>query len=329
MNRVILGTDPGNYATKIAGDAGTTILEAVVGSPIEMKMQGLSTQLRKPGGMIVTKDGQWFVGELAKLQSPDPIYPLGARRSLDLTLALILAGYIQNGVRDGDTVETVVGLPDGWMDTAEVFADKIAGRHRFFYNGEHYDIRVHVLQKIVQHAGAFYTKIINAQGMVPRRSTYRGTVGVLDIGHGTTGLATFEGTAYIQHRSLSIDRGMAQVHAALKTALEDKFEMRDLPQRMVRQALETGTFAVAGQERHINRMVTQARDTIWRTIESEMFRVWPRPKEMETILLAGRSAEQYLPLVESLYPVVELCDDAQTANAEGMRRFALMIVRNQ
>lgn len=188
----IVGEDLGYGYDKAVTEGRTVTLESILGPAVTIKYHndlianghGLEVELRGKG---------WFVGELARLQSPFTVSPRARERDPEIVQILSLAALYALGITDGE-VYLGTGLPVAWYQDREQLTRALVGHHTPVINGQRCDLEIVDALVIPQPFGSFFRLLLNPAGvLVDQDSLARERVAVLDIGTHTTDYALADG----------------------------------------------------------------------------------------------------------------------------------------
>ena len=224
---------------------------------------------------------------------------LGATGPIDLRLGLPLTVYFDPAARQA--------LRERFRASATV---TIAGRPPLAVE----PVRVRVLP---QGAGAYFAAVAVDPGLRDR------PVGVIDIGHRTTDYTVFargpKGLAPREDLSGSVDAGMADVYASVRTRLESQIGKPVAPERVERLLRwSDGIADVAGRRLDLRPWVDEASAALGERIKADVSRAWGDEMDfLAAVLLAGGGAMALASHLRGIHPAAKTLQDASFANAQG------------
>jgi plasmid segregation protein ParM len=274
------------------------------------------------GMEIALGEQRWFVGDLARLQSPYTISPRARGRDEVIVQALMLAALEQLGTKE--TVHVVTGLPVAWYHDREALVESLRGPQQFAVNGTARSLNVVEVLVVPQPFGSFFQLLLTGDGRLPAESIplTRQRVAVIDVGTHTTDFALADGLRYVEPKSGSIEVAMARVYELLQRAVEETHG-RALSIQDAEEVLQRGTVAVRDREHDVSDLVIQAVGAVALEIVGEAQTLWGDGLDLQTVLLTGGGAAVFLDAIREIYPHATAMPEAQMANAAGFYRYGL------
>ncbi len=317
----IVGIDVGYGYTKAVSNQRQATMRSVIGPALQIKYhndlisngQGLEVQLG---------DKVWFLGELARLQSPFTISPRARERDAEVVRPLLLGALYQLGLSGGG-VRLVTGLPVSWYPDRAALVQSLLGPHNPVINGNACRFEIVDVLVVPQPFGSFFRVLLSTQGVLEdREELSRERVALLDIGTHTTDYALADGLRYVEPKSGSIPVAMARVYELVRRDINDGHRL-EMSLQDVEDAVQRGSIRLYGQRHPIDDLVQRALDAVGQEILGEALTLWGDGREFAAILVTGGGGVAFLDRIQAVYPHARLVPDAQLANAEGFYRYAL------
>ena len=224
---------------------------------------------------------------------------LGASGPTDLRLGLPLTVYFDPAARQA--------LRERFSEPSAV---SVAGRPPLTVE----PVRVRVLP---QGAGAYFAAVAANPALRDR------PVGVIDIGHRTTDYTVFargpKGLAPREDLSGSVDAGMADVYASVRTRLEGQVGKPIAPERVERiLRWSDGIADVVGRALDLRPWVAEASAALGERIKAAVRRAWGDELDfLAAVVLAGGGAVALADHIRGIHPAAKTLQDAPFANAVG------------
>ncbi len=317
----VVGIDVGYGYTKAVTGGGHVKLPSLIGPAVQIKYH--NDLISNGHGLeIVVGDQRWFVGELARLQSPYTISPRARARDAVIVQTLLLAALAQLDLEG--TVNVVTGLPVSWYHDREALIRLLQGPQEFTFNGAMRSIDVAQVLVVPQPFGSFFQMLLAGDGRLPEESIplTRQRVAVIDVGTHTTDFALADALRYVEPKSGSIEVAMARVYELIQRAVEERHG-RPLSLQEAEEVVQQGTVAVRDREHEVSDLVQQAVEAVALEIVGEAQTLWGDGLDLQTVLLTGGGGQRFLEALRRVYPHAVVMQEAQLANAAGFYRYGL------
>lgn len=319
----IVGLDIGYGFTKVVTDRMRYTFPSLVGPAITIKYH--NDLISNGHGLEVGFDEQrWFIGDLARLQSPFTLSPLARERDAQIIRALLLAAlYRVEVASEAQHVHLVTGLPVSWYGDRESLVQMMRGPHLHTLNGEPRTLNVADVLVVPQPFGSFFRMLLTGQGRLPQESVpmTRQRIGVIDIGTHTTDYALADALRYVEPKSGSIQVAMAKAIELAQRAISEA--VREVDFQETAEALRTGEVLVRGQPVDVSALVEQATEHVGRQIVGEALTLWGGGDDLANVIVTGGGAEVFIDAIRAVYTHAHVMPDAQIANADGFYRYGL------
>jgi plasmid segregation protein ParM len=318
----VIGLDVGYGYTKGKGPGRIlALIRSMIGPAVEIKYH--NDLIGNGRGLEIELDsGRWFVGDMARLQSPSPTSPRARKRDIDVVRLLMLGAMHRLGVVEG-TVRLVTGLPVEWFTDKDALAAGLRGPHTFTANGEACTVTVSDVVIVPQPFGSFFRSLLAPDGALTDVNGWaKHRVGILDIGMHTSDYALSDSLRYVEPRSGSIDKAMARVYELVREGIAQEYG-RDASLQDVEDAVRSGALPHRDGELDIRDLVAGAREAIGRSVIGQAQTLWGDGDDLSAVLVTGGGGPFFFEEIREVYPHARLLDDPQRANAEGFYRYGL------
>lgn len=317
----VIGLDVGyGYVKATAGRRLTTCFPSVVGPAVDIKYH--NDLIGNGRGMEVWGEGgRWFVGDMARLQSPSPTSPRARKRDMNIIRLLTLGAMFNLGIEG--TVKLVTGLPVEWFTDKRQLEIGLRGPHSFMVNGESRHVNIGDVVIVPQPFGSFFRSVLSEDGALTDPNGWaRGRVGILDVGMYTSDYALSDALRYVEPRSGSIDKAMARVYELIREGLAH-YHGREATLEDVERAVKEGSIPHQGGLIDIRDLAVQAREAIGRSVIGKAQTLWGVGDDLAVVLVTGGGAPFFFEMAQAVYPHAQLMHEPQMANAAGFHRYGL------
>jgi len=317
----VIGLDVGYGYTKGKGPGRiVTVFPSVVGPAVDVKYH--NDLISNGRGLEVELDGaRWFVGDMARLQSPSPTSPKARNRDLSIVNLLTL-GALYNLQAMGD-VTLITGLPVEWYEDRGEMVEELRGGHTFLVNGDRCEVMISEALVVPQPFGSFFRMFLAPDGALrdPDGLT-RKRVAILDIGMHTADFALSDALRYVEPRSGSVPTAMARTYELVGREVGRRYG-RSLSLDESEVAVNTRVITDRDQEIDVTDITRQALDAVAQTVLGKANELWGDARDISAVLVTGGGGPAFFEYIETVYPHARLLSDPQTANAEGFYRYGL------
>lgn len=325
---MVIGLDIGYGFTKVTDGAREICFASVVGKAERIRYRSdLAREDGAGSGMVlITEEGECFVGELALLQSRLR-WTLLDRSRVGERSARLLAIAALCAVTDPDgeaKLDLVTGLPVSWYGDKEVLTSALQGRHVVRYRiGEKERIaRLDVGRVLVvpQPFGSLFSRIIDDEGVLVDEELAGGRVGVIDIGTYTTDYILVDRLRYVERGSGSIPSGLSQAYRLLAQAIEDRWGLT-LALHEVDRVVRDGAVRVFGMQEPIADLTKPIFSALAEEVLAEAISLWGDGRDLDAVLVTGGGAAVIGDRVARRFPHAQLLGDPAMANVRGFWRY--------
>jgi plasmid segregation protein ParM len=296
------------------------VFRSLIGPAIEIKYH--NDLISNGHGLAIQVEGKrWFVGDLARLQSPFTVSPRARDRDPEIIRVLMLAALHEIGA--SGEVKLVTGLPVSWYGDREKLARSLRGPHVHSVNGEEHQVTISEVLVIPQPFGSFFRMLLSGTGRLPDESIplTRQRVAVIDVGTHTTDYALADALRYVEPKSSSIEVAMGRVYELVQRAVGE--QIREIDFQEAEEAVQTGEVLMRGRPHDVSSFVDEAVAQVGAQIVGQARTLWGTGDDLASVLLTGGGAEIFLATVRAAYPHAHIMPEPQMANADGFYRYGI------
>jgi plasmid segregation protein ParM len=146
-------------------------------------------------------------------------------------------------------------------------------------------------------------------------------VAVVDIGGRTTDTVVVRGQAILHGSSGSIPFGLLDVEQSVADALQERFDLEMVADRMVHRALKHRRLRLYGQEHDVSHEVLAAKAELVERLYAETRRQLGRAAELDQVLFVGGGTVALADHMTDWFPNQVIADQPAFANARGMLKY--------
>ena len=323
----VVGVDDGHYAIKVVLENGATFS---VPSRGKAGRHLISTALQgDEAGLYKTEEGLDFTVH-EHLQAADDTrfmaYPKSPLNRVLVHHALRHAGL------GGKDVSIATGLPvsyyylaDGRRNDALITA-KQENLRKGVTCGKHPMARIVRNVVTTEAIAAYFDQLIDMDGSPSAAADdmAQSMIGVVDIGGKTTDCAViFPGGDQVDtDRSGSNDVGVLMLYSTVGSILQARFELDNVPPRLVEAAIRTGSVKVAGDTEDVSEVVRVEKERLAEQIMAGVRTKIGVGKDLDAVLFVGGGTIVMREQLEKYFPHCRFVESPEFANARGMFKIA-------
>lgn len=316
--------DVGYGWTKSKTSHAEVTVPSIVGQAIAISYQTDLVTAR--GGLTVELDGRsYFVGERARLQSPDPLTPQSRHRSLEIVKVLGLTALHQAGAVN--ISHLVTGLPVSWYaDDKDALEDTFTGEHSLVVNGTPATITIKLVKAVPQPMGTIFKAMISNGIAYDPRHLAKHKAAVMDIGMYTSDDALIDNLVYIEKRSRSTPVAGGAFFQNLQRAIKHRYDL-SLSLTDAESAAHSGSIILWGKEVKLPpAMVAAALRPVADHIIEFTKELWTKreAKTYRAIFVSGGNAFLFYSSIRDVFRSAVLVDEPRLAPLRGFYEFALL-----
>ena len=186
-------------------------------------------------------------------------------------------------------------------------------------------------QVIPEALAAWYDYVIDDSHGDPNLDTGRAArpVAIVDIGGRTTDYVVVMDRGIVHRTSGSLRAGLLDVKQQVGDALQTRFQLETLDDRVLHQAIECGVVRLSGTEHDIRALVDAANRELVEKLHAETRRRLGAGVELDRILFVGGGAVALAELIGQWFPNQVLAPLPAFANARGMLKYLRYVCEEQ
>jgi plasmid segregation protein ParM len=318
----VVGIDVGYGYTKAVSRSSNVTLPSSIGPAVAIKYH--NDLLHNGRGLEIRRDGSaWFVGELARLQSPYVVSPKARDRDPRILVTLSLAALEELGIGNDD-IDLVTGLPVSWYPDRETLIEALQCSHDYEVNNKKRTAHVRNVLVVPQPFGSFFQMLLTGEGRLPKETLplTKQRVGIIDIGTLTTDFVLADGLRYVEPKSSSVQVAMHRVHELVQRGVAEMCG-RELSPEDAELVVRERKVTVRDEILDVGSLVNSAAEAVAMEIVAEAQTLWGDGLDIHTVLVTGGGGEVFLEAVKGTYPHARLMSQPQIANADGFYRYGL------
>jgi plasmid segregation protein ParM len=318
-----IGLDDGYATTKIALPSGRVFAfpsRARVGASAitSLNVHHINVREYETGGCRYTAGA--VDGESTRFDD----YPFSNLNRVIVQHALQEAGL------DGSALHVVSGLPVGAFYHAggnkrlDVIARKTANLLEGVVPTDgRLPAEVASHEVIPEALAAWYDHVLTdgPEGAHLDAEKVRTPLGVVDIGGRTTDYVVVEGESILHRSSGSLRCGLLDVKQQLAEQLQRRFDLVDVSERTVEDAVHTRSVRLFGQTHDVSELLEPALREVVERIYAETRRQLGQGATLERVLFVGGGALALAPHIRQWFPNQVIAPMPVFANARGMLKY--------
>jgi len=146
-------------------------------------------------------------------------------------------------------------------------------------------------------------------------------IAVVDIGGRTTDTVVVRDQGILHRSSGSFEFGLLDVKQALADALQERFDLENVADRLLTHAVQNRVVKLFGREYNVTAEVSAAKQELVERIYAETRRQLGRGIELDTVLFVGGGAMALADHITDWFPNQRIAEQPAFANARGMLKY--------
>jgi len=146
-------------------------------------------------------------------------------------------------------------------------------------------------------------------------------IAVVDIGGRTTDTVVVRDQGILHQSSGSFEYGLLDVKQALADALQGRFDLETVADRLLTRAVQNRVVRLFGRDHNVTAEVSAAKHELVERIYSETRRQLGRAIELDTVLFVGGGAVALADHISDWFPNQRIAEQPAFANARGMLKY--------
>ncbi|WP_323025708.1 ParM/StbA family protein [Castellaniella sp.] len=323
----VVGVDDGHYAIKVVLEDGSTFS---VPSRGKAGRHLISTSWRgDEASLYKTEEGLDFTVH-EHLQAADDTRFMAYPRS-PLNRVLVHHALRHAGL-GGKEVSIATGLPVSYYYLADgrrndaLITSKQDNLYKAVSCGGQSMARIMRNVVTTEAIAAYFDQLIEMDGAPSASADDMGhsMIGVVDIGGKTTDCAViFPGGEQVDtDRSGSNDVGVLMLYSTIGSILQTRFELDNVPPRLVEAAIRTGKVKISGDEEDVSEEVRVEKERLAEQIMAGVRTKIGAGKDLDSVLFVGGGTIVMKDQLEKYFSHSRFVKNPEFANARGMFKIA-------
>lgn len=300
------------------------IIPSVVGNSRKIRYStGLSSENLLNNLQVRIGNEEFFVGKLAQKQSDQVFYSLEEDRYKSKEANVLLETTLGLLSGNNEKIGVVTGLPLDYLKFKGSLEKSLLGTHEIYINNRKRITYVEDVIVIPQPMGVFFNDLMDSNGTITKKDYANSTVGIVDIGFGSTDIAYVKDMEFIDKYSRSINIAMNSVYKIVSEAIYEEFgvskELYELEDEITR-----GYVKVKGEEYYIEELIAHAKEVVAGKLVTWIGTIWKNRPEIDAVIVAGGGGMAMFDYLKEPLDAT-LSDNAQLAILNGYRKLAKRI----
>ncbi|MEB9551879.1 plasmid segregation protein ParM [Bacillus cereus] len=229
----------------------------------------------------------------------------------------------KTNVKSYDEILVVTGVPSQEIGTKAVdeIKEVYQGTHELEVNGKKVTLNVVDVIVLAQPVGTVMSRYLDEDGFVADDSYEDMTVGIIDIGTGTTDLDVIS-MLRREKESTSVPKGMHDVYEPIVAKIK-KETSATINDYKLEKAFEDAAYQASKRMDPIdfNDEKTASIKEVYDFIVNGVNNAWKTFDRFDEVLVSGGGANTFHELLEEWIGKVTKLEESQTANVEGFYRY--------
>jgi plasmid segregation protein ParM len=287
--------------------------------------------------VVIEYEGQRYaIGDSVRRLARIPITQMDRSRVKDDIYKVLLSAALVATTKDSGPVSAVLTMPLQWYAQREEVKHFLEGEYIVGHNGKTYtySLQADDIRMIPEGFGVLCLQYLDEQGCPARSNIERATVGVVEVGTGTTDLSFFNALSIVPIRSRGLPYGLSQVWRGVQADIDQNYH-RDFTLHEIDDLIRAGRFKHNGEVKRVDQYVEAHMPTFAQAVSAEIKNLWDSGAAADHIYIAGGGGPQIYPYLQykkgqptdeqpqPTFPHAELTDRAWTADAEGAYRYGM------
>lgn len=330
----VIGLDHGNGWVKVRTDTNKVVLPSYYAKQ-ETVAEGYGTNRInvKTYESAMAKGNNYVWGEevgrlnnlVSSYGSQDRYKQIPYRLLTDFALAEV-ASYDTDAIADVTVVTGVPSIEKG-SDAESELINVVRGDHLVNINDKGVIVRVTDVKVLPQPVGVVMSLYLDEEGYVEDESFETDSVGVIDIGTGTTDIDHVQSLKRQRDMSDSLPLGMFDVYRRVADWINREDTNAHATVEKVEQQFANDSYEVSKRLKFdITEIKQKALADVAAEIRTGIIHRWKTWNHFDRILITGGGASQLGKHLRQLITDAEIVKNPQTANVEGFYRYGKSIV---
>lgn len=326
--RSLVSLDLGFLFVKAIVDGSPIRCKSVVGNGKNLRFEDMRiSSMSCEDRLSVVMDGNnYFVSDLAIKQSDSVSNSLNPNRFNSKAVKALYQTVLGLGLGSGThEVYVVSGLP---VSHYSKFKSEL---REMILSVSDYHVRNDAVQIggslnvvgckfIPQPFGIYLDHVLDSRGIIEKKQFASGTVGVIDIGFGTTDIYVVNALEPVESLTFSTDTAMSHAYSLISDRLEEMYGTC-LPLYKIESVVDSGFFELKGVRHDFSKIISWAFELTANQLLSEISNKWKRSWEIDNILIGGGGGFRLYDYLRLEIPSCQLVSDPQFSVARGYEKW--------
>jgi len=334
MDVDVVGIDIGFGFTKASNGRGSLVFKSIFGEATEVQFreQFLGGGDADEHLHIQTKDGAFFVGDLAERQSNVRSFTLDQNQLIADFAKLMALAALSRVTERNNPVKLVTELPISYYQRhRKALAELLIGKHaltRFDRAGKGHETVVNVseVRVIPQPFGSLFNLMLNNMAEVGDRRFVQQKIGIIDIGFRTCDYSIADRTRYSERGSRTTESGIAKAFSLIAHELRERTGV-DVELYRLYKSVAEGSIKIRGEVIDLNPLIEDAFGKLASAIAGEVERRWVDDWDIDLIVVSGGGgavlAPRLQPLLQGEVVSLDPARDARLNNVLGYWKYGM------
>jgi len=228
---------------------------------------------------------------------------------------ILFASALAAAFPDGGTISVVVTLPIGWYTKRDEVKKQLAGTYKIGVGKQQLEFKLPAdnIRIIPEGFGVLATQLLD-NGCIKKSEIAKYTVGIVEVGTGTTDFSMFTNLEIVPAKSKGVDIGLRSLWDAVGADILKEYG-RELKPHEVDEAIQKGAFKDSGDVKDVRKFVKRHMPGFADAITGEIDSLWDSGRIADRIFFGGGGAAQVKSYMS--YHNAEFVDNGHTADAKG------------
>lgn len=228
---------------------------------------------------------------------------------------------------DQDVIEDVLvvtGVPSEEKGTSveKEIKESLMGAHLIKVNGVDKIVKVSKVVILPQPVGTIMSLYLDKKGYVLDEKYESDSIGIIDIGTGTTDIDHIKELRRQEDDTLSIQVGMFDVYKRIEKFIKKQYPSAHITAQKVEDQFNDDTYVISKRASvDITNIKEEAIEIVATEIKNDIIQQWKSWDRFDEIIITGGGANSLGKKLKQLIEDASAVKESQTANADGFYRY--------
>ncbi len=310
----------GNGFVKVWTENKQTIFPSVLAT----EQAGIDFSGFKSGNdFVIEFDGKHLaVGKTAWKLGRMRITPMDRSRIGSKFYRQLFAAALSEATKESGPLNVVLTLPVAWYAKRDQVRNHLKGEYMIKRNKRvcTYELSSKNITIVPEGFGVLASQLLDEEGCITHRELAAATVGIVEIGTGTTDLSLFQSLELVPVKSRGIEIGLRDVWESVQAEINEDYG-RELELHQIDDAIWSGAFKDSGEIINVKPYTKKHMPNLANAVMTEINNLWGGGRIADGIYFAGGGGPQCYPYFE--YRHGKLVDNSHVADAHGAYLYGL------